>query len=428
MMDRVLVLGLLITGLIVAGLATLKSGLLVLALPLVIYLGAGLIWGPERPTVKASRNLTAERASADEPVTVKISITNEGADLEEVLIEDVIPPSLEVIEGRSRLLTPLTSGETVELEYTLRARRGYYRFLEVRVRASDHLGLFSRQATLAAPGRLFVTPGVLRLKRVEIRPRRTRVYSGLIPARLGGAGVEFFGVRQYQPGDPSRAINWRASARYSELFIIEYEQERVADVGLILDARRRSYTPTKGSPLFERSVEAAAALADALLSGGNRVGLLIYGSHLDWTFPGYGKLQRERILRALARAEPGESTVFEGLEYLPTRLFPARSQLILISPLLEDDLEVLMRLRARGYALLVISPDPISSELRVIKSSEDVELAARIAYLERELLLRRLRQAGVHVLDWQTDIPFHRAVHAALSRSPLWFRALGVGR
>jgi len=293
------------------------------------------------------------------------------------------------------------------------------------VTANDSLGLSRKQMTLGVPSQLFVLPEAMRLRKVEIRPRRTRVYSGLIPTRQGGPGVEFFGVREYQPGDSLRWINWKASARHSKaLYINEFEQERVADVGLIVDARQRSDVASSQGSLFEHVIQATATLADALLNGGNRVGLLIYGGHLDWTYPGYGKIQRERIFRALARAEQGDSMVFEGLEYVPTSLFPARSQLILISSLLAGDLEVLFRLRARGYSLLIVSPDSIAFEERSLRESQDVELATRIARLERELLLRKLRQAGITILDWNVETPFHQAAQVTLSRSPLWFRSL----
>ncbi len=51
-------------------------------------------------------------------------------------------------------------------------------------------------------------------------------------------GTEFFGVREYHPGDPPHSINWRASARSMEaLYSNEYQQERVADVGIVVDGR-----------------------------------------------------------------------------------------------------------------------------------------------------------------------------------------------
>jgi uncharacterized protein (DUF58 family) len=196
---------------------------------------------------------------------------------------------------------------------------------------------------------------------------------------------------------------------------------------LILDARQRHDVRLAGDALFEHAVRVTASLAEAFLGDGNRVGMLTYGGFLDWTFPGYGRVQRERILRSLARATMGESLIFDRLDYLPTRFFPAKSQLVLISPLCQEDVSVLIRLRARGYQLLVISPNPVAFEAMWLKSHPSVDLGARIARLERVLLLRKLRQAGIQVVDWQVNKPFDQAIHASLGRMPHWFRAVGVG-
>jgi len=141
------------------------------------------------------------------------------------------------------------------------------------------------------------------------------------------------------------------------LYANEFQQERAADVGIILDGRTRTNEFAHGHSLFEHSVQAAAALTDALLSQGNRVGLLVYAAFLRWAIPGYGKIQREKILFALAHARAGGSDVFADLEHLPTRLFPPESQIILVSPLHDDDVKPLVQLRARGYQVLVISPN-----------------------------------------------------------------------
>jgi uncharacterized protein (DUF58 family) len=303
--------------------------------------------------------------------------------------------------------------------YTVKAPRGYFHLREVQVEASEHFGLQRKSTSLKAESRLFVQPRVQQLGRIKIRPRGTRVYAGFIPARKGGPGVEFFGVRQYQQGDPLRWINWHASARHRQsLFINEFEQERVADVGIILDSRRRSeVVADSGASLFEHGVQAAADLAGSFLNDGNRVGLLLYGTHLDWTIPGYGKVQRERILHSLARAEPGKSLIFEKLENLPARLFPANSQLVFISPLQKDDVDTLIQLRARGYSIMVISPDPVAFELAGLNSNDEtVTLAARLARIERALMLQKLRQAGIQVLDWNIHTMLNQAIHVALSR------------
>jgi uncharacterized protein (DUF58 family) len=424
---RLVLLSTLAYGLFLVGLATLSGGLLALAIPLTVFLGAALLYGPGKPRLRASRTFSADRVSENVPVTVKLTMMNDGPRVEEILIEDVIPTSLELVDGERRVLASLPAGGTIELEYTVRGKRGCHEYRGAQTTASEFLGLFQRKATLPAPGQIMVLPEVLRLRRVAIRPLRTRAYAGPVPARQGGSGVEFFGVREYQSGDPLRWINWRLGARHLHtLFTNEFEQERIADVGLILDARRRTNIRSRSDSLFEYSVRATASLAGTFLSDGNRVGLLVYGGFLQWTFPGYGKVQRQRILQALAQAQTGESLVFDSLEYLPTRFFPARSQLVLISPLCWDDLRMLVRLRALGYQVLVISPDAVSFEAQALKGQPGVPLAARIARLERTLLLRKLQQGGIQSVDWQVDRPFDQVVHASLGRLPLWYRAVGV--
>jgi uncharacterized protein (DUF58 family) len=424
---RLLWLASLAYALLLLGLTTLNGPLLTLTLPLVVYLVAVFLFRPTKLDLTAVRTLSADRVYRGRPVTVQVSVTNGGGRLEHVRIEDLIPLRLTVVDGETSLFTSLEPGETASLTYTVRGDRGDIQLGPLRVRASDVLGLFHRQALLETPQRLTILPQVMTLRRVAIRPRRTRAYAGPVPARQGGSGVEFFGVREYQIGDPLRWINWQVSARHPpSLFTNEFEKERITDVGLILDARRRPDVQGRKVPLFEHAVRATASLANTFLNEGNRVGLLIYGGFLDWTFPGYGRIQGERILRALAGAETGESQVFESLDFIPTRYFPAQSQLVLVSPLCEDDAPPLVRLRARGYQLIVISPDPVQFEADALGPHPALSLAVRIARLERRVLLRRLRRAGIRTVDWQVETPFDLAIHTSLSRQPHSFRTIGI--
>ena len=424
---------LLITGLayalILVGLATFNRGVLALALPLIVYLGAGLFFAPAKPRLQVSRSVNPERSSASTPVQIELHITNIGDHIEELLIEDILPENLELLDGHTSIFTELPPNAAVKLEYTVRGQRGIYTFSNIRASAYDRLGLIQQEQLFEAPGTVFVVPETPRLKRVAIRPRQTRVYSGSIPARQGGYGIDFFGVRGYQAGDPLRHINWRVSARHVDaLFSNEFELERVADVWLLLDARQRSDVITARGSLFEHSVIAAAGLAQALLNEGNRVGLLVYGRYLDYTYPGYGKIQREKIWRALARAQPGDSLVFDKLENLPTRVFPLNSQLMLVSPLHSEDLPILVYLRSRGYSVLAISPDPLGYEGGEVAVDPAGELGMRLAHTERQLLLSRLKQAGVQVFNWDVNVPFDRAMQTSLTRILPWIQLLGVRR
>jgi uncharacterized protein (DUF58 family) len=102
---------------------------------------------------------------------------------------------------------------------------------------------------------------VQRLRQVIIRPRRTRDDAGPVPSRQGGAGVDFFNLREYQAGDPLRWLNWKAIARHTQtLFTNQFEIERITDVGLILDARQQCDFSHPGASLFEYSVRGAHAI------------------------------------------------------------------------------------------------------------------------------------------------------------------------
>jgi len=414
---RSIFLSTLVYGLLLAGLISLRGELIALAIPFVLYLLYGFWSGPETLDLHIERKLSLDRITPDSESIVTLTVTNHGADIEELSLDEKICPQLTVRLGSTRHLIRLPKGSSHTFSYTVAGPRGSYSFEGVHATATETFGLIRRDQVIKSDERLFIFPEFRRLKHVSIRPRRTRVYAGTIPARVGGSGIEFFGVREYQFGDSPRTINWQVSARHDEnLYSNEYQQERVADVGIVLDARTRANLFHVDRSIFEHSVTATAALSDAFLTQGNRVGLLVYGSYLGWTLPGYGKIQRERIMHALAHAEIGVSSVFAGLEHLSPRMFPLESQIVLVSPLVNDDLNVLTQLRGRGYQVMVVSPDPIKFELGCLLSSPQADLAARIIRVERDLLIRRLERAGIQVVGWDVSIPLDQAVGPLLMR------------
>ena len=192
LMNRFPLLLLLIYIFVFTGLVFLKGPLLALAIPLLLYVAAGFLYQPQQVRLNVERRFSAGHVSPSEPVEVTVVVTNEGPDLESVSLEDIIPEALSLLEGEARLLTALPAGESVSLQYTLAGERGAYYFPGMRLTATDRLNVFGRQETLSAPGQLLVLPAVIKLRKIEIRPRQTRVYSGLIPTQQGGPGVEFF--------------------------------------------------------------------------------------------------------------------------------------------------------------------------------------------------------------------------------------------
>jgi uncharacterized protein (DUF58 family) len=407
--------------LVFVGLLGMSGEVLALAIPIALYLLSGLWLTPRGINLYITRTLSAERVTPNMPVTFTLRIVNLGGRIEELLLEDQISPALSIVDGKPNYLCTLKKGQTLTWTYTVSGPRGSFTFKGLEATARDHLDVSRLSQFIPVTGQMFVVPPFTRIKNIKIRPRQTRAYAGTIPARIGGPGVEFFGLREYQPGDTPRWINWRASARHEHaLFTNEYEQERVADVGIVLDGRENVNVGNGSRSLFEHTVIAAAALSDAFLSAGNRVGLLLYGHTLRWTFPGYGHIQRERIMQSLARAEVGNSSVFADLMRIPSQLFPMNSQLVFVSPLKSSDYATFVHLRARGYQVMVISPDPVSYERRQLPDDANTKLAARSLRTERQMLMLRLQRAGIQALDWDVTLPLDRLVKTRLGRPPAW--------
>ena len=91
---RRLLLSLLAYGLLIVGLASLSGGVVALTIPLIVYLVAVLLYRPEKPRLTATRALSATHVPPGAPVVVTLTLTNQGSAVEELLVEDALPPDL----------------------------------------------------------------------------------------------------------------------------------------------------------------------------------------------------------------------------------------------------------------------------------------------------------------------------------------------
>lgn len=365
MNNKSLVLELIICGLIISALIVRNGKILSLALPFLVYLIIGIIQAPGDVNLTADRIINKPGRIAQELFETRIVIKNHGKTLVNLHLSDAIFPSVTILDGKPISRLSLQAGGTTELNYVLQAQRGDYSWKTIRACASDPFGLFELKRDIPAPGEVLIRPATIRINNVRLKPRSTLHAAGPVSGRLAGSGTDFWGIREYRTGDSLRRLNWRLSARHPrKIFTNEYEQEKIAEYGLILDARRITTDDAMEEALFEVSVSAMASLAENFLKRGNRVALLIFGKSISTLFPGYGKRQLNFVLRDLARARLGENLPLSYLEYFPVRLFPSHSQFVMISTLNSRDLETYTRLRAYGYDVLLISPNPVDYAAR----------------------------------------------------------------
>ncbi len=411
-------LGLLVA-LLAVGALFAAPGLLLLCVPLTVHLTLGL-WlgaGERHPRLVAERTLSGQRVQEGDAVTVELTVENRGGPLQMVFVQEDAILAGHVVEGQAAVGGRLPRGGRLQLRYTALPPRSSVALAGVHVQVRDLLGYVTWEGGLCCPTPLVVLPRFEPLPGILLAPRRTLSTPGSVPSRRGGAGVQFFDVRDYTLGDDVRRLNWKILGRRNRLVVNRYEEERTTDVVLVLDGRRRAYEETAGEPLFDHAVRGCAAIADTLVREGHRTALLMYGERLDWAPAGCGRRHRERLMQSLAGARLGSSEVFAELARLPVRLFPAGSTVILVSPLVAGDEEALGPLAARGYELLALVPDAVSQGLPDGGPvSDEVRLARRVVSLERALVRQAVAAAGVRMAVWDVRGPLAPQVRRAWRR------------
>jgi uncharacterized protein (DUF58 family) len=421
MNNRTLVLGLVSFSLLIAALIAHNGDIARMMLPFLAYLGMGILRSPrlEKLRFGAKRTLTETRSDGSISFHANLTVQNQASGTVHLFIVETLQAGMKITEGELSRWVTLGPGETTQLNYTFTAGRGDYSWDSIRTWVSDPLGLIGTEMSLPAGDMIQVRPQIKKFKAIPLRPHSTLHAPGSIPARLGGSGTDFYGVREYHSGDPLRSLDWRLTARHPRKFFTkEFEQEEIAEIGLILDARQSTDLRLGEESLFEHCVGATASLAEMFLHQGHRVSLLVFGAVLLNAYPGYGKMQLHRILSCLSKAKvEKESNASAYLNFIPIRMFPSRALIVVISSLTSTDRLLFQRLRAYGYQALLVSPDPLDFAYPILPQDTTNRLAIRATRLERRLQLNHIAGLHIPVIDWQVSQPLYPLVRNALTLS-----------
>jgi uncharacterized protein (DUF58 family) len=254
--------------------------------------------------------LTAERRLEEVGVpgrAVPVTVTLKNQDSwpkRHLLVQDRLPQWLERDGDARPILAPLGPGGTETVTYHLRPeKRGCYQVGPLEVTATDPLGIFHFRQELSGTTELLVYPSTVDLPWVFPPGGSPFGVSSLHTAEMRGQGSEFFGIREYQPGDPLRRVHWRSSARTGRLAVVEYEHDVSVDLTLMLDARRGSEVGEGADTTLEMAATAAASLARMALERGNRCRLVIPGVTVPRSADHRGVEALHGILEALARVQ-----------------------------------------------------------------------------------------------------------------------------
>jgi uncharacterized protein (DUF58 family) len=270
---------------------------------------------------------------------------------------------------------------------------------------------------------------IQKIRRIHITTSRlvTDFLSGQYESVFKGRGMEFDEVREYQPGDEIRSIDWNVTARMGRPFIKKYVEERQLTVMILLDASASSYFGTSKRLKSELAAEISAVLAFAAVKHNDRVGLIIFTDRIEkFIPPRKGQQHVLRVIREALYFKPkGKGTNIEdALKYLDS-VTTRRAVTFIVSDFFDKDFKKPLSVANKRHDCVAITiTDPREMELPksgIIELSDaetgvsfqiDTSSAkVRRAYLEKsarkiEDRARMFGSIGVDHIDIRTDRPY----------------------
>ncbi|MEV6295963.1 DUF58 domain-containing protein [Streptomyces sp. NPDC051896] len=366
---------------------------------------------PVRRLVLSRSGDTSTRLGDTADVT--LTITNPSRRTLRAQLRDGWPPSswqpgTEIEASRHRLTVP--PGERRRVTTRLRpTRRGDRQADRVTIRSYGPLRLFSRQGAHKLPWSVRVLPPFTSRKHLPSKLARLRELDGRTSVLTRGEGTEFDSLREYVPGDDTRSIDWRATARQSAVAVRTWRPERDRHILLVLDTGRTSAGRVGDAPRLDASMDAALLLAALASRAGDRVALLAYDRRVRALVQGRSAGDvLPGLVSAMAPLEPElVETDARGLTSAALRTAPRRSLIVLLTtldaaPVEQGLLPVLPQLTQRHTLLVASVADPHIAQMAESRGSAErvyEAAAAAQAQSERQRTAEQLRRHGVTVVD-----------------------------
>jgi len=277
------------------------------------------------------------------------------------------------------------------------------------------------------------------IRPIEIRTRRlvNTLFSGDYKSSFKGRGIEFLDVREYQPGDDVRTIDWKVTARFGRPYVKKYAEERELVVILLVDASGSDRFGTKRLFKLEQAAQVAATLAFSAIRNNDKVGLVFFTDRIEkYVPPKKGRVHVLRLIRDILYFEPERrgTDVGQALEFL-MHVLKRRAIVFLISDLMGDSyrpeaVRQPLGIVARKHDLVVVSvsdpaekdlpklglvemEDAETGELAMVDTSDPV-LRKRFAESQaarQEAAEKLFRQLGIDHIPISTAEDFTKKLH-----------------
>ncbi|MHC4442752.1 MAG: DUF58 domain-containing protein [Planctomycetota bacterium] len=268
-----------------------------------------------------------------------------------------------------------------------------------------------------------------KVQKIQVRVDRlvNDVVVGEYRSVFKGRGMEFEEVREYEPGDDIRTIDWNVTARTGHAHVKRYVEEREMTAVLLVDLSLSGRFGSNEQLKIDLATEISAVLAFSAIKSNDKIGLLIFTDHVEMFIPAKkGKRHVLRVIRELLSFEPkaGGTNLAGALEFL-NKVIKRKAVIFLVSDFIDTQFEHDLALTKSRHDLIPVRisdprettlPDVGLIELEDAETSERIlvdtrrrnirDVFAATGRSQQESLSGLMRSIGVDTLDLSTDQPY----------------------
>jgi uncharacterized protein (DUF58 family) len=246
------------------------------------------------------------------------------------------------------------------------------------------------------PNQMLPKEIIRKVRRIEIRTKKlvNDVFSGEYHSIFKGRGMEFEEVREYQPGDDIRIIDWNVTARYGYPFVKKFTEERELTVMLLVDASSSGEFGTAQRMKGEIAAELCSVLAFSAIKNNDKVGMIIFTDKIEkYIPPKKGSSHVLRLIREVLYFKPEDqrTDINCALEFLG-RIIKRRCVVFLVSDFLNAGFEKMLSIANKRHDVIAIKiVDPREIELPNVGfiELEDTETGEEILIDTKDPEVRR---------------------------------------
>jgi uncharacterized protein (DUF58 family) len=255
---------------------------------------------------------------------------------------------------------------------------------------------------------------IRKVRRIEIRTKKlvNDVFSGEYHSIFKGRGMEFEEVREYQPGDDIRIIDWNVTARYGYPFVKKFTEERELTVMLLVDASSSGEFGTAQRMKGEIAAELCSVLAFSAIKNNDRVGMIIFTDKIEkYIPPKKGSSHVLRLIREVLYFKPEDqrTDINCALEFLG-RIIKRRCVVFLVSDFLNAGFEKMLSIANKRHDVIAIKiVDPREIELPNVGfiELEDTETGEEILIDTKDPEVRKNFKEYATKEQTNLDMTFH---------------------